>query len=678
MTIKNIKIKKLTKREIEKKKKLARQYRGISYDAVRDEFVVRYRLGTDVNNNPIYIKPIKRYNNFESAVQCLSEYKKLAEKNVARRRIITLKKIHEIYTNLHKSLWQEIKKDKLSDKSRNLTPNYNLIGKRLGTLKLIKDQAPELYLSDLKKINDSEENLVQSYYEIVRNKDLKYIKKKTIDDYFSRLVNILGDRHNGIEQLLSINGVNIKDHKFKIKKIRTTSERDMNPDLRENLRSYSIEELNSLYKTAKEEKSGRTLLLLLLLLATGGRINELLNIGVDRIKSKFTDEDFLVENNGQVYNIKLDLENYIIIYRQRNRVTGAEAYAKTNVSNRPVVICDYLFRIIQSYIKKYNLKNNDKLFFKFKGNGKNISISDDRVGDIMTRLEKKAGVKHIKGRTNHAHRNDLITFFEDILGVKEGTVRFFVGHTGKKDAHQRYNIVNEKEVKAIRAKEFKAAQMAYLMTVINNYSSDRAVKIFKDYLNYYEEYSPKYTQMGEIFPGVEENKKLVVTKRKEVNYQEILKREKNGEDFFKIAIDMALFENETDFDKESYEQFKKLWEEQYDEFWNLPRSERKKYVSFDEYFDSYDERLRLKYGMPSYEEEGLAEANRYGELHSAYENKLKNLIKDEVNLKNYYMYNEALKNYRINNTFEDFKADVFDDEDNIIKEKYISFCKNKV
>lgn len=53
----------------------------------------------------------------------------------------------------------------------------------------------------------------------------------------------------------------------------------------------------------------------------------------------------------------------------------------------------------------------------------------------------------------------------------------------------------------------------------------------------------------------------MVTKRKEVNYQEILKREKNGEDFFKIAIDMALFENETDFDKESYEQFKKLWEE---------------------------------------------------------------------------------------------------------------------
>lgn len=103
MTIKNIKIKKVTKREIEKKKKLARQYRGISYDAVRDEFVVRYRLGTDVNNNPIYIKPIKRYNDFESAVQCLSEYKKLAEKNVARRRIITLKKFTkfiQIYTNL--------------------------------------------------------------------------------------------------------------------------------------------------------------------------------------------------------------------------------------------------------------------------------------------------------------------------------------------------------------------------------------------------------------------------------------------------------------------------------------------------------------------------------------------------------------------------------------------------
>ena len=83
----------LNKREIAKKKKLASQYKGISYDTIRNEFVVRYRIGTDINNRPIYIKPIKRYNNFEAAVKCLSEYKELAALKLARRAIVTLKDI---------------------------------------------------------------------------------------------------------------------------------------------------------------------------------------------------------------------------------------------------------------------------------------------------------------------------------------------------------------------------------------------------------------------------------------------------------------------------------------------------------------------------------------------------------------------------------------------------------
>lgn len=128
----------LNKREIAKKKKLASQYKGISYDTIRNEFVVRYRIGTDINNRPIYIKPIKRYNDFEAAVKCLSEYKELAALKLARRAIVTLKDIEEIYIKKHKKLMQESKNDKQNEVAIKNSALIRNIEKKLSTITLIK------------------------------------------------------------------------------------------------------------------------------------------------------------------------------------------------------------------------------------------------------------------------------------------------------------------------------------------------------------------------------------------------------------------------------------------------------------------------------------------------------------------------------------------------------------
>ena len=59
----------LSKREVTKKKKLASQYKGISYRADDDVFVVRVRTGTDLTGKPIYFLPVKRYTDFNKGIK---------------------------------------------------------------------------------------------------------------------------------------------------------------------------------------------------------------------------------------------------------------------------------------------------------------------------------------------------------------------------------------------------------------------------------------------------------------------------------------------------------------------------------------------------------------------------------------------------------------------------------
>lgn len=655
----------LNKREMAKKKKLASQYKGISYDTIRNEFVVRYRIGTDINNNPIYIKPIKRYNDFEAAVKCLSEYKELAALKLARRAIVTLKDIEEIYIKKHKKLMQESKNDKQNEVAIKNSALIRNIEKKLSTITLIKNNVPELYVADLKKVTNE---AFQEYYSKVYNLGLKTIKKKTITDYFTRLPGILKDSENGITERINKAAITTNEinTRFKIQKIKDTTKRDTNINLLKDSRSYAIEELHKLYVTA-EKGNDRTFLLLLLLIGTGARINELLNISVNKVYTvNDTKKEYVVKNEDGEAVISIPFENYIVIHRQRSRVTGKETYAKTGVSNRPVVLCQMIMDKLLDFISKHKLKNNDKIFFSTTVKDKSHSISDFRAGELLRELEQKAGVEHIKGRINHAHRHDLITYFENVFQINEATVRFFVGHSPKKnDAHIRYNMVGAEDIKKLGARRFKAAQTAFLITVMYNYDVDKSLQIFNEYNGKYEtEPYKKRLNDGIIEYDIQEDS---------IDWEKVYQMEQNGKNLQEIKAELAIEErNEDIFDEEvgridgflrQYAYYKEWRECLYNEYRNASRDVRKRFKTFDDYIEYH-------------KSEFLADTGSYmDEEEIDYEMKVEEYMKKEEVLKEYYNLSENSE-YRKNNTFEDFKEDV--GEESVIKDDFKRYCIHKI
>lgn len=655
----------LSKREIAKKKKLASQHKGISYDTIRDEFVVRYRIGTDINNRPIYIKPIKRYNDFEAAVQCLSEYKEMAELKLARRAIVTLKDIEEIYIKKHKKLMQESKNDKQNEVAIKNSALIRNIEKKLSTITLIKNNVPELYVADLKKVTNE---AFQEYYSKVYNLGLKTIKKKTITDYFTRLPSILKDSENGITERINKAAITTNEinRRFKIQKIKDTAKRDTNINLLKDSRSYAIEELHKLYVTA-EKGNDRTFLLLLLLIGTGARINELLNISVNKVyTANDTRKEYVVKNEDGEAVISIPFENYIVIHRQRSRVTGKETYAKTGVSNRPVVLCQMIMDKLLDFISKHQLKDNDKIFFSTTVKDRSHSISDFRAGELLRELEQKAGVEHIKGRINHAHRHDLITYFENVFQINEATVRFFVGHSPKKnDAHIRYNMVGAEDIKKLGARRFKAAQTAFLITVMYNYDVDKSLQIFNEYNGKYEtEPYKKRLNDGIVEYDIQEDN---------IDWEKVYQMEQNGKNLQEIKAELAIEErNEDIFDEEigviegflrTYEYYKEWRECLYSEYRNASREVRKRFKTFDDYIEYH-------------KSEFLADTGSYmDEEEINYEMKVEEYMKKEEVLKEYYNLSENSE-YRKNNTFEDFKEDVA--EESVIKDDFKRYCIHKI
>ena len=655
----------LNKREIAKKKKLASQYKGISYDTIRNEFVVRFRIGTDINNRPIYIKPIKRYNDFEAAVKCLSEYKELAALKLARRAIVTLKDIEEIYIKKHKKLMQESKNDKQNEVAIKNSALIRNIEKKLSSITLIKNNVPELYVADLKKVTNE---AFQEYYSKVYNLGLKTIKKKTITDYFTRLPSILKDSENGIKERINKAAITTNEinTRFKIQKIKDTTKRDTNINLLKDSRSYAIEELHKLYITA-EKGNDRTFLLLLLLIGTGARINELLNISVNKVYTvNDTKKEYVVKNEDGEAVISIPFENYIVIHRQRSRVTGKETYAKTGVSNRPVVLCQMIMDKLLDFISKHKLKNNDKIFFSTTVKDKSHSISDFRAGELLRELEQKAGVEHIKGRINHAHRHDLITYFENVFQINEATVRFFVGHSPKKnDAHIRYNMVGAEDIKKLGARRFKAAQTAFLITVMYNYDVDKSLQIFNEYDGKYEtEPYKKRLNDGIIEYDIQEDS---------IDWEKVYQMEQSGKNLQEIKAELAIEErNEDIFDEEvgridgflrQYAYYKEWRECLYNEYRNASRDVRKRFKTFDDYIEYH-------------KSEFLADTGSYiDEEEINYEMKVEEYMKKEEVLKEYYNLSENSE-YRKNNTFADFKEDVA--EESVIKDDFKRYCIHKI
>lgn len=460
-------------REIERKKKLASKYKGISYDVKKNLFTVRVSCGTDLKGRTIYVQPIRSYNCIDEAVECLNRYRELVEIGMGRPRKVTFKIIHKELKEAWKALIEECKENPTSKKAIEGKAPKETIEKYCQALDLIRRGAPLLYEKDLRKVEKGE---IQSVYEQIyteglpKEKGSGTVAELTINDRFKRISAIVGDKY-GLNKSL-----------FKIKKI-SEIQKDRNKQLSEENKTYTMEELSKMYNTAtieaknfrgKHNTADRTRLLFLLLVCTGTRIGELLNVSVDKVIHKDDKDGYSYETtDGRLETIKMNGVYYVVINRQSNDITRGEALAKTAQSNRMIPIFKELYDEIKEYAKRHNLSGKDKLFFSsFSSSKKDIAMLRTNVNSYILKLQKNAGVERIKGRASHEFRDSLMTRLETLFCVRENVVRFFVGHTGRGDAHSGYVKITDDMTLRKASIEFVCAQASYYYGIVNGLSSE--------------------------------------------------------------------------------------------------------------------------------------------------------------------------------------------------------------
>lgn len=646
---------KLGKREIEKKKKLAGRYKGISYDAAKNQFVVRYRQGTDLNGKPIYVLPIKSYNDFDEAVKCWSLYKEMVENGMGRHKKITFERIHNELKSEKERLIDEIKKAEdnspagLENPSKIATIDVNC-----NALSLIQRGAPVLYTMDLRKIKKGD---IQKYYDEIYKNGVKGVKSTTLNERLRRIANIIGDKYELDRDL------------FKIKLREDDSKKDVNKVFAENKVAYSVPELHKLYVTAIQRETkrennvfDRTRLLLLINMVTGARIGELLNLTVEKVVSKYNVNGYEGESrDGERIKFRLKDFNFLVIYRQRHRYNYSNiengSYTKTSQSNRIVPIFQWLYDEIQKYIIKYNLAGKDKLFFSSFNGTKNKSVRHTTVWNDIIKLEKNAGIEHIESRANHVHRDDLITVFEEILGVRENTVRLFVGHKGRVDAHRGYINFGDEAAMRIAAKEFLAAQASYFFSIAYNYDTDKMIKLFKKYKEEIDDCYPKG------ITAVKKNLWIYDETMKFINYKEVFVREMKGEALNKVLADIGVGVISTSFDNFEYEIYKEKCAVWLNDYRNAPRATRLRFKTFEEYLD---EQTKLWLNNKAESSKSIVKFDKTKEQVNI----------PEKDLKEFYE-SEQKSEYRNNNSWEDFLADINDENDNIVKVEFLNYLKSK-
>lgn len=140
---------KLGKREVAKKKKLASQYRGISYRADDDVFVVRVPVGKDLKGKTIYFKPERRYTEIDKAVKRLMEVKRLIKKGIAEQRRFTFKDLHNILNEYA----EELSGDQMT---QIVGQAESTIKQYIKPLNRMKELAPAIYEKSLDEVNKEE------------------------------------------------------------------------------------------------------------------------------------------------------------------------------------------------------------------------------------------------------------------------------------------------------------------------------------------------------------------------------------------------------------------------------------------------------------------------------------------------------------------------------------------
>lgn len=478
----------LNKREIARKKKLASQYKGISYRADDDVFVVRVRVGTDLNGKAIYFLPVKRYTDLNDALRRLDEVKILVKRGAVEQKRLTFREIHEILKDiLKKQIGSQIEVKR--GMARNTLIQMSSAFNRIMVV------APNIYDKSIDEVSKEElSEFLKKWSETPSikgknkpptpaqvNKQYKNIYNVIIKQTYEEIKEKIQERNIDVNKLKSI-----FDVKLRAENVRTVGE--AKAEL-----VYTFEELKRLWKEVsiiddedRKNANHAVKLCYKLQILTGARISELAGLLKMDIMNKPTYE------GGYCINI----------YKQRgDKKTGTQPL-KTEDSKRIVPITEEMYGELLSYSKENNIGEKDFIFSRWLKSKKRLE--DYSAGTIKNRIqmiEKAAGIEHTENRATHGFRHTLTTYFGiSGVGLSLDIIDKFIGHKESENSTSKKFYVM-KQPTAIDFKNFIAAQLAYAECLNNNGYEDELPNLFK------------------IYSEIIENKLLI--ERGELDYREV-------------------------------------------------------------------------------------------------------------------------------------------------------------
>lgn len=342
----------LDKRAIEKNKLMAKPYKGLSYRADRDVFVVMVRVDTDVNGKPVYFKPVKTFSDFNEAVEWWQEVQGLVTRGILDQKTLTIRKLAEKYC----------KQKRISENTKQIVQQ---ILNRLEKYQILDENIEKLNAGIFRKIFDDMQG-----YSIATKRNTKALLTAILRLKDGTLNNFEVDFGSRL-----LGKIRIYDNKNK-----------------ENIiKPYTFNEMGKLVSTIKREGNYRNYLIIKTLICTGARISEVLGIEPCNIKATS------IEINGQ-----------------RSIFSGEKVRTKTK-NVRQIPISAEFYGELKQYIEMNGIK------------GYLFDVTKSTITDVLTRLEHRAGVKHIEGVTAHRFRHTLISYFKS----KGINIRYYVGHVDK-------------------------------------------------------------------------------------------------------------------------------------------------------------------------------------------------------------------------------------------------------
>lgn len=633
---------KLGKREIMKKKKLASQYRGISYRADDDVFVVRVPVGKDLKGKTIYFKPERRYTEIDKAVKRLTEVKRLIEKGIAEQRRFTFKDLHNILNEYA----EELSGDQMT---QIVGQAESTIKQYIKPLNRMKELAPAIYEKSLDEVNKEEiENFLNIWLVTpAKNKkeppNVDSVNKQFYGIWQSlnakalpKIQECLNDRNIDISNLKNV----LKD--TKLPKIKTRVAGEQEEEL-----CYDYEETQKMWREMLTErpqkrKSARPLakLCFMLQIITGTRISEV--IGLKR---------------GDFYIKPIVEGGYcVVIWKQqkpkkdKKTKEGKTKVTKTDSSNRNTPITKEIFTALMDYADSQGISDDDFIFSRrVNSTGKIVSYVQAGLTKYFEEFESDAGVTHIKDRASHGFRHTLITYLgKSGAGLDRSVIQKFCGH--KRDDKSTEGAVYESERQTpLDRINFIAGQRALVDCLNNGKYAEELAEVFKKHF--------------------EEVRLLAKIERGQVNLTDVEAEYINGI----LEDENAARKLQIIFDKQDEQRFSAMYD-------NLPRTVRQE-ISREDYILQIAENQQKKaQEVMEVAQKHVVEryfALKNGEL---YEDNRPDFIKkldcgtkilkisppEEIlkviaNSKQYakYYYEKVMNDvYRRNNSFDDFLLDI--------------------